>query len=313
MHNAEWDWPADAEQLAGEPIDPADLAAEMAAAVGPREECRVVLWAWRHDLDLAPLSAARLAELAVRYAFRLEATGVASFAAGGPSDAAAFVRAPVRRGGVPSVHTMHLRRTTLRTVYRTLHRLGFETTDPTVFLELPSRWFRAARPLTDAELLQLRTAVMSRRGNPPPGAIVLALAEAGASTAELTVLRWAALGVDTVELPGGQRTLARTVALSDWGVSVLASARHGPGVSGPALIVSGSSKPPGSQPAQAAMTNRLRQLLRTAGLHHEPGLGPRSIRLWAASARYRDTGRIEDSAHVLGMRSLDCCAAAIGI
>lgn len=60
------------------------------------------------------------------------------------------------------------------------------------------------------------------------------------------------------------------------------------------------------------MTNRLRQLLRTAELHTTPGIGPRSIRLWAAASRYRHTRRIEDAAHVLGMRSLDATAAAIG-
>lgn len=308
-----WPWPTDAEQLAGGPIDRTDLAATLDAALGPTAECRVVLWAWRHDPRQAPLSAARLAELAARYATRLETLGIDSLRAATPADAAAFVRAPTRKGTPPSIHTMHLRRTTLRSIYRTLHHLDPPCADPTTFLELPSRWFRAARPLTDAEIHQLRTAVMSRRGDPPPGALVLALAEAGASTVELTVLRWADIGDDTVALPGGSRILARTARLTAWGAATIARHRATHPVAGTELAVSGSTMPPRSQPAQAAMTNRLRQLLRTGELHTDPALGPRSIRLWAAAHRYQATGRIEDAAHVLGMRSLDACAAAIGI
>lgn len=306
-------WPADAQHLAGEPIAKADLPAALATAHGPRAECRVVLWAWRHDPRQAPLSAARLAELAARYASRLEALDVGSLAAATAADAAAFVRAPTRKRTPPSVHTMHLRRTTLRSIYRTLHELGSPCGDPTAFLELPSRWFRAARPLTDAEIHQLRTAVMSRRGDPPPGALVLALAETGASTVELTALRWDDIRGDTVALPGGARILARSASLTEWGAATVARYRVTHPTTGSDLVVSGSSLPPRSQPAQAAMTNRLRQLLRTAELHTDPTLGPRSIRLWAAAHRYHATGRIEDAAHVLGMRSLDACAAAIGI
>lgn len=272
-----------------------------------------MLWAWRHDPRQAPLTAARMAELAARYAARLENLGVDSLRSATPADAAGFVRARTRKGSPPSVHTMHLRRTTLRSIYRTLHELGSPCGDPTVFLELPSRWFRAVRPLTDAEIHQLRTAVMSRRGDPPAGALVLALAETGASTVELTALRWSDIAADVVALPGGRRILPRTAALTYWGAAIINGYRATHQVGVTSLVVSGSTMPPRSQPAQAAMANRLRHLLRTAGLHTDPSLGPRSIRLWAAAHRYQMTGRIEDAAHVLGIRSLDACAAAIGL
>src|SRR5690606_21736553 len=117
----------------------------------------------------------------------------------------------------------------------------------------------------------------------------------------------------SVALPGGGRILPRTARLTAWGAATITRYRSTHPVVGPELAVSGSTMPPRSQPAQAAMTNRLRQLLRTAELHTDPALGPRSIRLWAAALRYRSSGRIEDAAHVIGMRSLDACTAAIGI
>lgn len=209
---------------------------------------------------------------------------------------------------------MHLRRTVLRSIYRTLHGLDPTVGDPTAYVALPSRWYRTQRPLTDAEIHQLRTAVVMRRGDPPPGAVLLALAEAGATTAELTVLRWQDLGPgNTALLPGMTRVLPRVVTLTDWGATVIARARSTDVELSDLVVATSSTKPPGSQPAIAAMTNRLRQLLRSAELHTATGIGPRSIRLWAGVCAYRRTGRIEDAAAVLGMRALDRTAAAIEV
>lgn len=272
-----------------------------------------MLWAWRHDPGPASLSAARLAELAERYASRLESLGVVSLTAATPQHAAGFVLAPTRKGATPSVHTMHLRRTTLRAIGRTLHRLGSPFPDPTTLLELPSRWFRAVRPLTDAEIHQVRSALVFGRQTPRHAAVVLAFAETGAATSELTILRWSDVGSTTLVLPGGRRLLPRTATFTEWGAAIVNQQRclNRPNLS--ALAVSRSSGPPGSQPAQAAMTNQLRRLLAAARLNAPDGVGPRSIRLWAARRAYDTTGRIESAAHVLGMRSLDACAAAIAI
>ncbi|HMR94830.1 MAG TPA: hypothetical protein PKE05_04785 [Microthrixaceae bacterium] len=313
MANTKRTWPKGVAAAIGDPVPAEKLTIVLAGAAGPPQECRVALSAWLCKPSTPEVTFGRVAELAIRYASRLEATGVASMTSATAEDASGFVRAPTRKGAPPSVHTMHLRRTTLRSIYRTLHELGAPCGDPTAFMELPSRWFRAQRPLTNAEIHQLRTAVMTRRGDPPAGAVLLALAEAGASTVELTIVCWADIAASCVALPGGARILPRTVALTDWGAATITQARATTTAAATDLAVSGSAMPPGSQPAQAAMTNRLRQLLRTAELHTDPTLGPRSIRLWAAANRYRKTGRIEDAAHVLGMRSLDACAAAIGI
>ena len=313
MADTDRTWPTGVDTVIGEPIPSDQLSDAFASAAGPLGECRVVLSAWLIEPNTAEVTFGRLAELAVRYASRLEATGVASFATATVSDAAAFVHAPTRRGAAPAVHTMHLRRTVLRSIYRSLHRHGIACGDPTAFIELPSRWYRAQRPLSDAELHQLRAAISARRGDPPAGAVILALAEAGASTAELTLIRWVDLNRDSVSLPGGTRIFPRQVTLTDWGATIINRALSAATPDPDGLVVGTSTKPPGSQPAQSAMTSRLRQLLRTAELHTTPGVGPRSIRLWAARRAYRREGRIEDAAHVLGMRSLDATADAIAI
>lgn len=299
--------------LAGERLDRSDLVSALRTAAGPLAECRIVLWAWRHDREPAALTTARLAELAARYATRLERVGVPSLTAATLADAAGFVLAPTRKGAEPSIHTMHLRRTTLRTICRTLYRLGCPHPDPTTLLELPSRWFRAVRPLTDAEIHQVRTALMFGRQSPSHAAAVLAFAETGAATSELTRIRWADVTGATVSLPGGRRLLPRTTQLNDWGRTIVDQHRHLHRPALTALVVSRSGAEPGSQPAQAAMTNQLRRLLAAGRLDASDEIGPRSIRLWAARCAYDTTGQIESSAHVLGMRSLDACAAAIGI
>ena len=344
MELVEWVWPPDAELVAGERIEPGCVAGEFAVACGPVAECRVVLWLWRHEAVLAPLSAARMAELVARYSLRLEAMGVGSISLSSASDAAGFVRAPTKRGSQPSVHTMHLRRTALRSLCRTFHSLGVTVGDPTTLLVLPSRSVRAARALTDSELQQVRMAVMTRRCDVGVAACVVAFAEAGASTCELTAVTWAdvhvgvppsgrvdaagtaagtvagdatvaanARGDVAVDLPGGARLMARRVHLTQWGAGVVAQYQESAVWASKSLVVSGSLFPPGSHSAQAAVTNRLRWLLRTAELHHVVGLGPRSFRLWGARHAYTQTGRIEDAAHVLGMRSLDATARAIGL
>ena len=122
-----------------------------------------------------------------------------------------------------------------------------------------------------------------------------------------------ACGDVAVDLPGGARLMARRVHLTQWGAGVVAQYQESAVWASKSLVVSGSLFPPGSHSAQAAVTNRLRWLLRTAELHHVVGLGPRSFRLWGARHAYTQTGRIEDAAHVLGMRSLDATARAIGL
>ena len=184
----------------------------------------------------------------------------------------------------------------------------------------------------------MRTAVMTRRCDVGVAACVVAFAEAGASTCELTELVWGdvhfavpptgRVGVDgtvagsvaanscgdvAVDLPGGARLMARRVHLTQWGAGVVAQYQESAVWASKSLVVSGSLFPPGSHSAQAAVTNRLRWLLRTAELHHVVGLGPRSFRLWGARHAYTQTGRIEDAAHVLGMRRLDATARAIGL
>ncbi len=135
--------------------------------------------------EYGPATAARMSELAARFARRLHATGVRSFDAVTPIDAEAWINAPTPRGR-PAVATTYWRRTTLRAMYRQLRAMGITDTDPTLDIELARRGHRYARPLTDHEILLGRAsspgvtgALTSRR------AVAWALAEAGATTGEI--------------------------------------------------------------------------------------------------------------------------------
>ena len=68
----------------------------------------------------------------------------------------AFVRSSTSDGRVPSVATMRLRRSTLRSLFRTARELGLVEGDPTIDVALPSRTNEAARALTDLEVQRCR-------------------------------------------------------------------------------------------------------------------------------------------------------------
>ena len=269
---------------------------------------------WRHEDQPQQVTFDRVAELAVRFASRLAATGIHSLWDATPEAVAGFVHAPTRRGAPPAVHTMHLRRTVVRSIYSTLHDLDPTCSDPSAFLTLPSRWYRKQRPLTDPEMQQLRITTQSGHGELSPSAVLLALAECGAATFEITAVTWSDVTSTTLELPGGTRILRRNVAQSPFAKHTLQQAREqwNPSPEEP-VVPTRSSKPPMTQPAISAMTNRLRQLIDRSGLRGADHVGPRSIRLWAAATEYRRTSRIEAAAQVLGMKSLDAAATAIGL
>ena len=73
-----------------------------------------------------------------------------------PEVVTAFVQAPLADGGVPSVPLLHLRRSALRLLFRSLREAGVAVGDPTLDLVLPPRSQLAARPLTDDEVTLCR-------------------------------------------------------------------------------------------------------------------------------------------------------------
>jgi integrase/recombinase XerC len=294
---------------AGPLIAPDALGAAWRAArlTNPAAELRVVLWAWLHDPALEPATVARMGTLAARFAQRLVSQQVRSLLDADPGACAAFVHARTRRGDLPSVHTRHLRRTTLRTLYRTLRHLGVDCGDPTLDLALPPKSMRAARPLDDDEIALVRTTALARRRDSTRAAAMVALCEAGATSGEVPQLRWADIDLDagSVALPGVSRVRPRTGPLTDWGRAVLERLA---GLATTAFVVHRSTHAPHSHNEQAAACRLLGRLLDDAGLGHEPDVRPSSIRYWAAHRQLTDRGSIEAAARLLGTTSLDIAA-----
>lgn len=279
---------------------------------GPAGEVSAIVDAWAVDGALAPSTVQRMSEIADRFASRLAAMGVGSLLAAEPGHCETFIWAATRRGRPPSLHTVHLRRTTLRALYRSLRPDGAEIGDPTLHIDLPPKTERAVRALTDDELVLLRTTALGRHRQPTLAAAVVALAEASATTGEIPQVRWCDVDLErgTVALPGAPPVRPRIGTLTTWGCGVLHRHRDQSTPGRAAPVCHGAISVPASHAAQAATTNRLRRLLVAAGLA-DPDLRPTSVRLWAADRAHRLGQPIEAVARILGLASLDATADAI--
>ncbi len=229
-----------------------------------------------------------------------------------PGDCEAFVHAHTRTGVPPSTATLHFRRTTIRAVFRTLRHRGVDLGDPTLDLVLEPRTVRSTRALTDDEVTLVRVCALGRAREPLRAASTVALAEATATTREIPLVQAADVDLvaGTVRLPGGARVDARTATLTPWGAGVLRRHLASVDVGEPVLAVRGD---PAALAAQAAACNLLAALLDAAGLRAEPDVRPGSVRAWAGEVVHRGTGRIEDAARALGVRSLDAAADLVGL
>jgi len=263
------------------------------------------------DETLSDQSRAKLTDLGARFLRFVESSGWAlDLAAVDASTVEAFVSAPTSAGD-PSVATMHLRRSAVRMVFRVARDLGFVVCDPSLDLVLPARSPLATRPLTEDEIVLCRSASLrSLEETRLPAA--WALAECGVRSSELGRVTAADLQLDDgrVWISDSSRTLARFVRPSDWGLLQLERRLR-------------SAKPEADQPLlysgrsgcnyhrQAASCVAVSTVLRLAGLSGEPDVRPLSAAGWAGRQVLDETGRIEDVARVLGVRSLDRAARLI--
>jgi integrase/recombinase XerC len=258
---------------------------------------------------LSPQTSARMLDLHQRFAqFGASAFGIEKLEAVEPTFVAAFVRAKGRNHRTPSVATMHLRRSAVRLLFRTARSLSLVTTDPTLDLELPPRSGVAGRPLSDDEVVVCRTASLLSLTNTRLSA-TWALAEATARTAELPRLSVADLDLDQgrVWIHGSSRTEPRWGALTEWGVRQLE--RHLRDHPASRLVYGGAGS---AESRQASSCQAIGETLRRAGLGSEPDVRPVSVAAWAGARVLAETGRIEDVARTLGVRSLDRAARIIG-
>jgi integrase len=227
------------------------------------------------------------------------------------ADASLFVTA-VSSVGPPSVATMHLRRSMLRLLFRTARRRELVEGDPTLDLELPSRTNLRTRPLHDEEVALCRSASLHTLTSTRLAA-ACALSEVTARTAELPRLTVGDLDLarQRVWIHGGARTLPRWGQLSPWATAQLDRhlSRLPTAEPDQPLVYRGSGS---AHSKQASACIVVGEVLVRAGLGGEPDVRPLSVTAWAGQHVLEETGRIEEVARGLGMRSLDRAARLIG-
>ncbi|TQL58965.1 hypothetical protein [Oryzihumus leptocrescens] len=277
---------------------------------------------WHDDALLAEQTGARLEEIGSRFVARLSRSGRSAWTDVSAGDCQSFITAPTRRGGAPSSSTQHLRRSTVRAVFRTLRGLGIVGGDPTLDLRLPPRSSRAYRPLTDDEVVLCRAT--SRLGESGAGslrrAVAWALGEATAATSEIGAACLGALDdpVDprAVWFPSSRRYAARVGQLSAWGALVVrrqVRLLRANGADDLTLLAYAGTGTGGQYLAQASVCTQITKVMEVAGLRQDPGVRARSLRGWAGQSLYRSGLPLEQVAVRLGCNSLDAAAAEIGL
>ena len=277
----------------------------------PCNERQRVLAELGRDGALSAQSRSKLVDLGARFFAFLESSDSAlDLAAVGGSTVAAFVSAPTSTGD-PSVATMHLRRSAVRTVFRVARELGLASGDPSLDVVLPARSSLAARPLTDDEVVLCRSASLrTLEETRLPAA--WALVECGVRTSELGRVTAADLLLEggRIRVEGGSRTLARWARPTEWGLLQLERRLRSvdPEIDQPLLY---SGRAHSDYHRQAASCVAVSTVLRLAGLSAEPDIRPLSVAGWAGRQVLDETGRIEEVARMLGVRSLDRAARLI--
>jgi integrase len=261
---------------------------------------------------LASPSFVRLAQLQRRFAlFVTRGTQVRRAADLCPEHVRAFVQARGRDGALPSVATMHLRRSAVRLLFREARRMGLTQADPARDLLLPPRSSLRTRPLTDDEIALCRSVsatTMTETRQPA----AFALAEATARCSEIPAITFSDLDLERggVRLKGTSTTEARWGCLTAWGAEQLANRRRRLEADPTVSVVCPSSRSPSG--AAASAHRAITETLRRAGLGPEPDVRPNSVVAWRGAKALSEGTRIEAIARLLGIRSLDRTAAFIG-
>ncbi len=256
--------------------------------------------------------ASRVEQILFRFAqFCRRGHGLVELAEVTPSLTTAFVNAPESNGSEPSLAKRHLRRTAVRSLFRSARARGASVGDPTLDLVLPSKGPRRTRPLSDNEVSLCRACASwsledSRR------AAAWALAEATCRTGELPFLTVGDVDVESgrVWLRGGRRLAPRWGYLSEWGRTQVEArvAAVGEDVDRP-LVYEGRDPEEGGRVSGSLA---LLDVLLRAGLAEDPAIRPTSVAAWAGRKLLDETGRIDIVAERLGLRSLDRTADFIG-
>ena len=267
--------------------------------------------AWVSSSWAAEVEARRVVGVLQRFAsFCDQGFGIVELAGVTPAVAAEFVSAPAPDGVAPSVSLRHLRRLSIRLLFRVARSSGHVLGDPTLDLRLPPRSLLSTRPLADEEVLVCRGAAQwsledTRR------AAAWALAEATSRTAELPFITVADVDLERsrVWIHGGGRAAERWGYLDDWGVEHISRrlAVVGEGPAAPIFYAGGD--PAGA--GQVAACTAIQDVLVRAGLSDERDVRASSVAAWAGRRILAESGRLVVVARRLGLKSLDRAARII--
>lgn len=281
-----------------------------------RREMEPLLQMIRESADLSAQSQAKFLDVLDRFEnFLTAGQGVASLAEVTRAHVEDFANAPAGDAPIePAAATMHLRRSSVRLLFRLAREWGLEVGDPTLDVVLPARASQQVRPLTDAEIVvcrgaSLHTLIETRL----PAA--WALAEATARTSELPSILTSAVDLPsgTVWILGSSKTQPRLGSLSAWGIQQLGrrlerlDSRE---IEDTPVIYEGDR---GGASAQASASAAIARTLRRAGLTADPAVRPASIAAWAGRRLLDEGLALEEVARRLGIRSLDRTASFIGL
>lgn len=286
---------------------------ERYSSTGPLAPEAMVRAVLEHAASKGELAASTLAEFADvmgRFALFIErGLGITEVSRIGEAEVRAFLGSRQADGGMPTLSLIHNRRTVCRYLFRTARTLGLCPSDPTSAVELPARRQVPPRPLTDAEIHVCRSYALFHPAD-LLHPVAWGLAEATARSPEIAgaLVRDVALPSGAVHLRGSARSLARTVAFTDWGLAqIRRRLDHGAESPDDPLVPFRSRKVPR---ASASMT--VIEVLRRAGIK-VPQVRPLSVAAWRGAEAYAAGASIEEVALLLGMRSLDRTAALIGV
>lgn len=270
---------------------------------------------WRLDDRKSRQTCDRMERAATNFQTRLTLGDVRGIRGITTDDCRRFVEAPTRNAQPPSSSTMRWRRTVVRELFQVWREAGLTVGDPTLDLDLPPRTPVSTRPLSNAEIMLGRSAVLIETGIWQRRCVAWALAEATATTAEIPLITHHSFDSITdphvVALPGSHRVRPRQVALTDWGRAQIRGWLEQLAPDESSLTYVGDAKAR-SMEQQSATHNLIFKTLTLIGLDHDPDIRPASVRYWRARSVFDQTGSISKAANLLGTNSLDAAASAIG-
>lgn len=287
--------------------------ADGTSALAPVEAVDAVAVALATSGSISEQSLERLVELMRRFASYVQTGhGIGELRAVSRACVDQFINAPTNGGRRPSESTRHFRRCAVRLLFRTARELGVADGDPTLDLDLEARSPAGPRPLTNSEIDRCRRNALARL-EPSRLAAAWALAEAGVRTGELAAITPADLDLEaaTVRAPGCRSALPRTGGLTEWGVKQLhRRVEDTQAAPGDSLVYIGDGT---AKSRQAASCIAISTTLVRAGLGDNPLVRPISVTGWCGRRIWEQSGRIEEVASRLGIRSLDRAARLIGL